>query len=93
MMFFFFSNHDCWCVFSDLKVTDFSDLKVMVSLEFSVLFLLQSLVFMCRTVAGEFCGNGRNFFQKLSDRSDLALNDMSLVFETRNVMVFWSIDG
>ena len=24
---------------------------------------------------GEFCGNGRNFYQKLSDRSDLALND------------------
>lgn len=25
---------------------------------------------------GEFCGNGRNFFQKLGDRSDLALNEL-----------------
>lgn len=37
----------------------------------------EPLVVFCVATAGkgEFCGNGRNFFQKLSDRSDLALND------------------
>ena len=27
-------------------------------------------------MAGEFCGNGRNMFQKLSDRSDLDLKEL-----------------
>jgi len=38
----------------------------------------EPLVVFCVATAGkgEFCGNGRNFFQKLSDRSDLALNDL-----------------
>ncbi|CAK9002770.1 unnamed protein product [Durusdinium trenchii] len=38
----------------------------------------EPLVVFCVATAGkgEFCGNGRNFFQKLSDRSDLALSDL-----------------
>lgn len=70
----------------------YSATQVMVSFGVLCSFSFKSLVKMCGTVAGEFCGNGRNFFQKLSDRSDLALNDTGLVFETRNVIIFWFAD-
>lgn len=82
-LFFWWWNHESWCFWSKIYWFFWST---------SYGFSFKSLVKLCRTVAGEFCGNGRNFFQKLSDRSDLALNDMSLVFETRNVMIFWFAD-